>query len=245
MTRKGDVVRVARVDAARVFSDVHKPLVEAKADHVGKNRAARRALRQVIVHAADARDDACDAAVEIERGQHSLDSILCNCRKKVLQVEIDDVTAAKMGSSIGLDRPMRDKPVNRVARAIHHVKPFGDLALNVFQSSVWCADQAQLVLAFRDREVLVHPLAVIPNLLELSRADTEIRQERSFARKLWRDAYAKRLAEQRSPIRHEVSLPITPACRSVAVARTSCADISSYAAVTTARMRREPRFGKT
>ena len=42
--RQGDVVCVARVDAPRLFGKVHEVLVQPKADHVRKHRAARRSL---------------------------------------------------------------------------------------------------------------------------------------------------------------------------------------------------------
>jgi hypothetical protein len=58
--------------------------------------------------------------------------------------------------------------------------------------------------------MLIHPPPIVPDLPEFDSAEAEMSEEYRFVREFGWNGDANRLAEQRSPIPHEVSLPITP-----------------------------------
>jgi hypothetical protein len=104
--------------------------------------------------------------------------------------------------------------MNRVARSVELGELVAELALKEFEPFVGRAYHPDLVRPLGDREMLIHPFPVVPNLPEFGGADAEVGEECRFVREFGWNGDANGLAEQRSPIRHEVSLPIIAATHS-------------------------------
>src|SRR5262245_37260788 len=99
--------------------------------------------------------------------------------------------------------------MNRLSRPIEFIEASTELPLQEFEPLIGRADQPNLVSALCDRELMVHSPAEKPDSFEFAGADVEIGQERRLVRQFFGDGDTNRLTEERTKIRHEVSLPIT------------------------------------
>ena len=237
VTREGDIVRVTRVDASGALCESEQLLIHSETDHVGEYRARRRALRQLIVVAAQPGDDFRHTFTDSKGPEDPGDPVFGDRREEVREIEVEQKAPAHVCQCVRLDGLVGDEAMDRVPYAIELIEQRGDLALQVFQTPIRRLDDPVLALALGDLEPLVHAPAEPPDFIQLPDRKAEVGEDCGFAGQLGRRRGAANGGAE-SGAWHEVSPPVTPGI-TYDMARTICADNNSYAAVTTARMRGE------